>query len=126
MGFFLRIISGPGSGEEFYFEDEQIIAGRAANNQLFLDDHGISRQHFAIEDRGGQYEIRDLQSANGILVNDRRVTNALLAPGDRIALGRITIEFNSDELDEGLPPEINADEVEALDAPPAGGAAEAT
>jgi hypothetical protein len=51
---------------------------------------GISRAHFSLQMLGGGgdgVELRDNNSTNGVLVNNRRVAAATLAAGDRLVIG---------------------------------------
>lgn len=73
-------------------EGQTLTVGRSAGCDLRLDDEGVSRRHCAIERRGGELILRDLRSANGTFVNDRRVETARLGPGDRIRLGRTGLD----------------------------------
>ncbi len=44
-------------------------SGRNPSNRLSVSDPSLSRQHCVIVARGGQFEIRDLESRNGTFVN---------------------------------------------------------
>lgn len=65
--------------------------GRRADNTIVLEQFGVSAHHAEIEVRGGRVVIRDLASSNGTFVNGDRVTDAALAPGDRILIGSVMI-----------------------------------
>lgn len=61
--------------------------GRLADNDIVLDDAEVSRRHAVIIDTGSSFMIIDLKSANGVLVQDRRLDpNAILADGDHIRI----------------------------------------
>ncbi len=70
------------------------IIGRSPGSDVVLDDTGCSGRHAIIFWRDGRPWIRDLDSANGTLVNGERVTEAEIRPGDRIALGRTEISVS--------------------------------
>lgn len=79
-----------------------VIIGRSRNAgcDLVLDgDRQVSRRHARIEWDGsaGNYVIYDLQSTNGLFVNEQRVDNRVLRSGDRIRLGKTVIVFESGE-----------------------------
>lgn len=75
--------------------------GRSADNDIVLDDVAASR--YAAEIRRGDtivaseslpYYIEDLNSANGVLVNGKRISGAArLADGDVIAIGSTSLRF---------------------------------
>ncbi|MFE9017722.1 FHA domain-containing protein [Streptomyces sp. NPDC007808] len=75
--------------------------GRAADNDLVIDDLIVSRRHAelrALPD--GTYEIADLGSHNGTYLNGGRVTRALVAPGDVVGIGHSAFCLVGDELQE--------------------------
>lgn len=72
----LICISGSNAGTEYELVDEVSIIGRAADATIVLDDQFASRHHAEIRRIDNAYQIHDLSSKNGILVNGRR-----LAPG---------------------------------------------
>jgi hypothetical protein len=70
-----------------------IAVGRAADNDVILDDPQVSRHHCQLKLQHGAYSFVDLQSRNGSAVNGQRVEEVALADGDRIRIGNTTIEF---------------------------------
>ena len=59
-------------------------------------EQGVSRRHARITLRGGQYFVEDLNSVNGTLLNQRRLTAHTptpLRPGDHLLLGRLGLTF---------------------------------
>jgi DNA-binding NtrC family response regulator len=75
----------------------RITAGRAPENLIVLKDTAASRVHCAVERRGDEWWLTDLESRNGTRRNGEAVTSARLAPGDRIEIGRARIIFIGDE-----------------------------
>jgi pSer/pThr/pTyr-binding forkhead associated (FHA) protein len=67
--------------------------GRAEDNQIRILDPGISRRHVLITATATGYTIRDLKSQNGTYLNGERIDERLLADGDRITLGEVTLVF---------------------------------
>jgi tetratricopeptide (TPR) repeat protein len=62
--------------------------GRAEENELQLMDPKASRHHAEIKLEGLSYQVRDLDSANGTLINGVRLTAPhLLRHGERIGIG---------------------------------------
>jgi ABC-type multidrug transport system ATPase subunit/ABC-type multidrug transport system permease subunit len=75
--------------------------GRAADNDLVVDDLVVSRRHAelsALPD--GTYEIVDLGSHNGTYLNGRSVTHAPVRPGDIVGIGHSEFCLVGDELQE--------------------------
>jgi hypothetical protein len=73
------------------------VIGRANECELRLDDPGVSRRHAEIRVNGGEAEVIDLGSTNGIRVNGKAVPSARLLDGDRIDLGSTSLVFRRDE-----------------------------
>jgi len=80
-------------GAPFELGSERASIGRLAANDLTLTDTNVSRRHAEIVRTPDGYEIVDLGSTNGTLVNDEPVRRRLLADGDRITLGTISLIF---------------------------------
>jgi pSer/pThr/pTyr-binding forkhead associated (FHA) protein len=67
--------------------------GRGQSCDIRLTDTYASTAHARISDRNGTWMVEDLGSTNGTYLNQRRVTSpAALAPGDRIRVGKTTLE----------------------------------
>jgi uncharacterized RDD family membrane protein YckC len=101
---------------EFEIIDNEVHMGRELDNTLRLPDPSISRHHCVIRKTGGGFEIQDLQSSNGVLVNGNRVQASPLRDGDRITLGQVQLTFQDPR------PEVAATvAISAMDAPPPSG-----
>src|ERR1051325_6581596 len=55
-----------------------MIIGRDSDCGLVLDDKDVSRRHASIQPKDRGYVISDLNSTNGTLVNDAKITEAAL------------------------------------------------
>ena len=87
----LLVISGPLQGQEFVVGKEVFTIGSGKQNDLVLDDSTASRRHCEIEVGEGGYQIRDLDSTNGTLVDGVRVTSTTRLPDDAtLTLGGVT------------------------------------
>jgi len=101
---------------EFEIIDNEVHMGRELDNTLRLPDPSISRHHCVIRKVGGGFEIQDLQSSNGVLVNGNRVQASPLRDGDRITLGQVQLTFQDPR------PEVAATvAISAMEAPPPSG-----
>ncbi len=61
----------------------------------YPDDAGLSRQHLAISQVNGDWQVEDLGSKNGTQVNGTRIQGPTpLGLGDRITAGHLTIELS--------------------------------
>ncbi len=70
---------------------EGILLGRHESCDLVLPDPDISRRHAEIRYTGGRWILRDLNSANGTIVNGHRVSSHDIRSEDRIRLGRYEV-----------------------------------
>jgi uncharacterized RDD family membrane protein YckC len=78
-----------------------LTIGRDPSNDLVLPDAMVSRRHAVIEHRGGQFFVRDCNSANGSVVNGDRVSERSLRDGDLVAIGSMCLLFREDILEGG-------------------------
>ncbi len=62
--------------------------GRTVDNDIVIDNLAVSRLHAVLEKDKGEYYIRDCDSLNGTLVNNKRVGRAKLEHGDEITIGK--------------------------------------
>lgn len=92
---------------EFEIVDMEVHMGRELDNTLRLPDPSISRHHCVLRKAGGGYEIQDLQSSNGVLVNGNRVQSSPLRNGDRITLGQVQLTFQDPQSEVGATVAVN-------------------
>ena len=74
------------------------VVGRDSNCQVFIEHPSISRQHCQFSLNGeGTLVVKDLESMNGIYVDDKRVKHAPLMPGQVLQIGalRLHVEFTT-------------------------------
>ena len=68
------------------------VVGRDASSQVCIDHPSISRQHCQFSLNGeGTLVVKDLESTNGIYVDDKRVKHAALMPGQVIQIGALML-----------------------------------
>ncbi|MBU8896571.1 FHA domain-containing protein [Corallococcus sp. H22C18031201] len=90
----LTITQGLQQGRELVFESAEVKIGRTSENDLVLHDHGVSRRHANLVERGGQYFASDMGSSNGTLVNGQKLTaEQQLRDGDLITVGPVSFTF---------------------------------
>lgn len=89
----LLLIEGELDESEFILAENTSI-GRSPSNDICLKESKVSRQHAAINLRNGQYVMIDLKSSNGILINGKKLEEAVLQDGDIITVGSFKFQFN--------------------------------
>lgn len=85
-------------GRHYPLHEPATRIGRLADNDIVLDNADVSRHHAVIIDTGSSFMIIDLRSANGVLVQGRRLhPSATLADGDHISISghEFTFEIES-------------------------------
>lgn len=72
--------SGPQAGKEYELIDDIITIGRTDESSISLvDDQTASRQHAEIRRMDNAYQVHDLRSKNGVVVNGRRLSEGATA-----------------------------------------------
>lgn len=77
----------------FALQGEVTQIGRITDNDIVLPDPNVSRAHARVTRRGGSYIIVDLDSTNGMWVNEERVSESELDDNDVIRLGGTRLLF---------------------------------
>jgi predicted component of type VI protein secretion system len=90
----LKITTGKQSGKTYDVAKATII-GRGDTAQVQISDNHASREHCKVFEQGGAWVVADLNSRNGIKVNDVQTTRKNLANGDRIVIGETTLVFET-------------------------------
>jgi len=86
-------------GTQIFTLDEDIInIGRQTKNNLVLDDIRVSRKHAQIRVVKGRHMIFDLESSGGTFVNNKRISQITLHPGDVISLAGVPLVYGQDAL----------------------------
>lgn len=82
--------------------------GRSFDNELTLDDNSVSRRHAEIHRlSNGEFEVIDLNSMNGLYVNQKKIRQCILEEADIIEVGDILLRFTFISADD-LPDDATA------------------
>jgi len=65
----------------------RLVFGRDKGCDIVLEGSDISSRHMLLEAEGNRVRIVDLESRNGVFVNEKRVKSAVVSPNDTIRLG---------------------------------------
>ena len=90
----LRVLSGEDAGRTVELPEagRPFVLGRVQGCDLVIRDERASRQHAELRtEPAGGVRVRDLGSANGTYVDDRRVEEALLAGGEELRIAGVEI-----------------------------------
>jgi transcriptional regulator with GAF, ATPase, and Fis domain len=90
----LVAISGLPRGMVWEVKDGPLFLGRDSSNQIEVRDAKVSRRHCSVsETSSGVFEVADLDSHNGTLVNGIEVSRKTIQHGDRICIGAAEFVF---------------------------------
>ncbi|MCC7518438.1 MAG: Flp pilus assembly complex ATPase component TadA [Verrucomicrobiae bacterium] len=82
-------------------EGREVFLGRAADNEVQLDDAEVSSRHAVVRMRDGTAEVEDLKSTNGTYLDEVRLRRPIeLAPGHPVRMGRHLIGVEKAAADE--------------------------
>jgi pSer/pThr/pTyr-binding forkhead associated (FHA) protein len=65
--------------------------GRSTGAEFIVDAALVSRLHCQLTATKDSLHVKDLDSTNGTFVNGKRVTDAELKDGDKLAVGRVEL-----------------------------------
>ena len=109
----LKILAEDGTRREMPLVSGEILVGRAVDSQLVLESTTVSRHHARLlRDPYGRWQVHDLDSRNGTLINGRAVKEQTLRSGDRIQIGSFALM-----LEIPAPPAPGGDDVKGAERP---------
>ena len=93
----LIVMSEIGKGQTFPLTKNIHFCGRAFSNDIHLDDRSVSTIHCKFAKTGsGSYIVIDLESTNGIAVNNKLTKYSELKNGDLLDLGNTKLLFSEE------------------------------
>ena len=99
-----------GGGDPIPLLKQQMLVGRRESCDIILRFANVSAHHCQLSIENGYLYVRDMQSRNGIKVNDVKVTERRLSPGDMLSIAkhRYRVDYDPAELGAiGPPPADN-------------------
>lgn len=79
--------------ERVVTEKKRISVGRTKDNDIVLENRGVSRKHAQIEFNDDHAVIIDNESLNGVFVNNRKIAEEVLRDKDIITIGKYSLEY---------------------------------
>ena len=102
---FVLVDTETGDTKQHWIARPPVTVGRDPTSEIIIDDPSISRRHcqFLI-DPYGSLVVRDLDSKNGVYIDDRRVDKAIVPPKAELRIGLITlrVDLTDEDIDETL------------------------
>jgi transcriptional regulator with GAF, ATPase, and Fis domain len=100
----LLVIAGPSKDSTIPLPEGEATLGRDPANAVAVADASVSRKHCLLRrEEDGRFQIKDLDSRNGTLVNGRAVKEQWLRHGDEIATGDSAFLFLVEEQNQAVP-----------------------
>jgi hypothetical protein len=94
----LVILNQGMTGRTFELNVERNTVGRVEDNTFQIADASVSSHHAEILLRGTDIVIRDLNSTNGTFLNNEKISEVVLKPGQTLRFGQVELK-----IDDGKP-----------------------
>ena len=92
----LVILTQGMTGRAHELNVDRTTIGRVEDNTFQITDASVSSHHCEVLLRGAEVLIRDLNSTNGSFINDARITESVLKPGQTLRLGQIELKLEAE------------------------------
>jgi len=90
----LVILNQGMTGRLFDLNVERTTVGRVDDNTFQIADASVSSHHAEIILRGDDIVIKDLNSTNGTFINNEKVTETVLKPGQTLRFGQVELKID--------------------------------
>ncbi|HDK38467.1 MAG TPA: FHA domain-containing protein [Thiolapillus brandeum] len=90
---YLRIYLNNNLLDQFELTSDVLTIGRAPDNDIILDNPGVSSHHAVVETRSSTHVILDKNSTNGTFINNKRITSQELAFRDEIQIYNFVLKY---------------------------------
>jgi pSer/pThr/pTyr-binding forkhead associated (FHA) protein len=77
---------------------DRTTIGRVDDNTFHIADASVSSHHCEVHLRGNEIFIRDLNSTNGTFINNDKINEGSLKPGQTLRLGQVELKLEIDGL----------------------------
>jgi pSer/pThr/pTyr-binding forkhead associated (FHA) protein len=94
----LVILNQGMTGRTFELNVERNTVGRMEDNTFQIADASVSSHHAEIVLRGSDILVKDLNSTNGTFINNEKISEAVLRPGQTLRFGQVELK-----IDDGKP-----------------------
>src|SRR6185312_5306529 len=94
----LVILNQGMTGRTMELTVERTTVGRVEENTFQITDSSVSSRHAEILLRGTDIVVRDLNSTNGTFINNEKITESVLQPGQTLRFGQVELK-----IDDGKP-----------------------
>ncbi|HDL02095.1 MAG TPA: FHA domain-containing protein [candidate division Zixibacteria bacterium] len=81
--------------ERIVTEKKRLSIGRTKENDIVLENRGVSRKHAMLEFNDNAAIVIDNESLNGTFVNNRKISEEILRDDDIITIGKYSLTYHS-------------------------------
>jgi hypothetical protein len=113
----LVILNQGMTGRTFELNIERTTVGRVEDNTFQISDGSVSSHHAEILLRGSDIVIRDIGSTNGTFINNEKITEAVLKPGQTLRFGQVELKIDDGKPASAPPPAAGSPAPAAAPAP---------
>jgi len=92
----LVLLSAGMTGRTHELKVDKTTIGRVEDNTFQITEPSVSSHHCEIWLRGTDVVVKDLDSTNGTFINNEKVTETVLKPGQVLRLGQIEMRLEND------------------------------
>lgn len=100
----LVLFKNNGEYKTFSLPDSVVVIGRRHDCDLQIPLLSVSRRHCQINANKDTLKVRDLGSRNGTYINEKRIDEATVKPGDYLRIGPLTFLLQIDGQPEDIVP----------------------
>jgi pSer/pThr/pTyr-binding forkhead associated (FHA) protein len=75
---------------------DRTTIGRVEDNTFQIADQSVSSHHCEVHLQGAEILIRDLNSTNGTFINNEKISEAILKPGQTLRLGQVELKLEAE------------------------------
>ena len=93
----LVIQSAEQKGRSYELKVDKTTVGRVDDNTFQIADASVSSHHCEILLRGTDVVIKDLNSTNGTFINEDKISESILKPGQKLRLGQIELSLETSD-----------------------------
>lgn len=90
---YLRVYLNNTLLDQFELTDDTLTIGRAGDNDIVLDNPGVSSHHAVVKAKGIGHVLVDLDSTNGTFINNKRIKEQDLAFRDEIQIYNFVLKY---------------------------------
>jgi len=92
----LVVLSAGLNGRTHELNVDKTTIGRVDDNTFQIADPSVSSHHCEVLLQGSEVLIRDLNSTNGSFINNDKISESILKPGQTLRLGQIELQLVPD------------------------------